>query len=167
MVVSVSIRKQVEWAKRSKPASSTLPWPLNQLLSPGSTLLFSGMDLLLGHIRWHKPFHSPIALVIVFYCSGRNPKTPTLYGSIKNGRQSLESSERTQLRIINTEFMETCGHNPALSSEFSCNSTLEEPFYLPQPSSQLCGSAQASVKGDSALLEHNTFWFTFGLTSID
>ena len=31
-----SLRKQTEWAMMSKPESSTLPWPLHQLLSPGS-----------------------------------------------------------------------------------------------------------------------------------
>jgi hypothetical protein len=34
LVVLGSIRKQIEQARRSKPVSSILPWPLHQLLVP-------------------------------------------------------------------------------------------------------------------------------------
>ena len=36
LVVLGSIRKQAKKAMRSKPVSSTPPWPLHQLLPPGS-----------------------------------------------------------------------------------------------------------------------------------
>ena len=36
LVVLGSIRKQAEQAMGSKPGSSTPPWPLHQLLPPGS-----------------------------------------------------------------------------------------------------------------------------------
>ena len=36
LVVLSSVRKQIEQAKGSKPVSSTPPWPLPQLLPPGS-----------------------------------------------------------------------------------------------------------------------------------
>ena len=39
LVVLGSIRKQAEQAMRSKPVSSTPPWPLLQLLPPGSDFL--------------------------------------------------------------------------------------------------------------------------------
>ena len=36
LVVLVSVRKQAEQAMMSEPVSSTPPWPLHQLLPPGS-----------------------------------------------------------------------------------------------------------------------------------
>ena len=38
LVILDSLRKQAEQALGSKPVSSTLPWPLHQLLPPGSAL---------------------------------------------------------------------------------------------------------------------------------
>jgi hypothetical protein len=35
LVVLVSIRKQAEQARQSKPVSNIPPWPLHQLLLPG------------------------------------------------------------------------------------------------------------------------------------
>ena len=40
-VVLGSKRKQAEQAMESKPASSIPPWPLHQLLPPGSCLVLS------------------------------------------------------------------------------------------------------------------------------
>jgi len=39
IVVLGAIRKQAEEAMRSKPVSSTLPWPLHQLLPPALLLV--------------------------------------------------------------------------------------------------------------------------------
>jgi hypothetical protein len=39
MVAPGAIRKQAEQAMGSKPVSSILPWPLHQLLPPGSCLV--------------------------------------------------------------------------------------------------------------------------------
>jgi hypothetical protein len=39
-VVLASLRKQAEHAMESKPVSSTPPWPLHQLLPPGSCPVF-------------------------------------------------------------------------------------------------------------------------------
>jgi len=39
LMVLGSIRRQTKQAVRSKPVSSTLPWPLHQLLPPGPALL--------------------------------------------------------------------------------------------------------------------------------
>jgi hypothetical protein len=36
LVVLGPVRKQAEQARRSKPVSSILPWPLHQLLPPGA-----------------------------------------------------------------------------------------------------------------------------------
>jgi hypothetical protein len=41
LVVLGPVRKQGEQIMRNKPVSSTLPWPLHQLLPPGSCLLGS------------------------------------------------------------------------------------------------------------------------------
>jgi hypothetical protein len=37
LVVLGSVRKQVEQARGSKTVSNTHPWPLHQLLTPGSS----------------------------------------------------------------------------------------------------------------------------------
>lgn len=69
--------------------------------------------------------------------------------------------------IFNTEFMKMWVCNTALPGEYAQDSTLGEPSCFLQPASQRNGPVQAAVKGDSTLLEHNVFWFTFGLMSID
>lgn len=76
-----SIRKQAKQAKNNKPVSSTTPWPLYQLLHPGSCLAWLPVlnslsdGLLYGSISQTHPFLLEFILVMVFHYSNRNPKT--------------------------------------------------------------------------------------------
>ena len=78
---SIKKRKMAEQSTRSKPVSSTPPWPLPQLLPPGSCLfwvpaLASLNRLWLRIQKLNKPFSSlKFLLVMVFYHSHSNCKT--------------------------------------------------------------------------------------------
>jgi hypothetical protein len=77
LVVLGSIRKQAEQAMRSKPVSSTPPWPLHQLLPLGSSSAWVRVLTSFSDQHWPEsitqldPFLPSLFWVMVFYYSNR------------------------------------------------------------------------------------------------
>jgi hypothetical protein len=83
LVVLGSVRKQAEKAMKSKPLSSTPPWPLHQQLPPGSCPVWVPVlnpftdEQQCGNVTWNQPFLLQVALIMVFHHSNRNPNWNT------------------------------------------------------------------------------------------
>jgi hypothetical protein len=93
-----SIRKQAEQAMGSKVVSSIPPWPLHQLLPPGSCPV--GVPVLIPSVmdcdNPNKPSSSQLALVMVFFIAATVTLTRALVffshlflAELGNGIQSL------------------------------------------------------------------------------